>query len=57
VFEVLFVHNRPSLPASRIPDLEQWHAPSCVERIGAVVRLPPLITRSEAEGLGWSDVQ
>ena len=56
-FEVLFGDLPPSLPLSRIPEAEQWLLACRNERIGAVLRLPPLVSRADSESLEWCEVQ
>lgn len=57
VFDVMFGDSVRASMLVRIAECEQQVTPLRVERIGANLRLPPLVPRAEAELIGFCDVQ
>jgi hypothetical protein len=57
VFDVMFADDVCAPMLVRIAESERQVTPLRVERIGAHLRLPPLVPRAEAEQIGFCDVQ
>ncbi len=56
-FECMFGETSLPLPLAAIDESEQSLAPVRTERVGAHIRLPPLVSRDEAESLDWCKIQ
>ena len=57
VFDFMFADSVSATMLARIAESEQQVMPLRVERIGAHLRLPPLVPRAEAELVGFCGVQ
>ena len=51
VYEAMFGNTTWSLPVTRVPEDQQTVTPIRTEQIGPYERIPPIVTRDEADSL------